>query len=236
MPRSKFLPKKAKKYSDEDYENAKKDYENRQCSMRQAAFQHNIPFETFRNNLKNNIQIFGSGSTTILSYATEKMLVHMIQILGDWGYGLKFQDLQKIVGDYLIHTNQTHLFKNGRPGVDWYNHFKNRWSNEISSRIATNLTKNRAASCTPEIIEKYFETCQRVYSEAEIDSSKSSHVWNVDETGFSGNTGEETILVRKGSKRPIKLAINKEKIHYTGQNCCNAEAKLEFVSFRSISI
>ena len=151
------------------------------------------------------------------------MPVHMIQILGDWGYGLKFQDLQKIVGDYLIHTNQTHLFKNGRPGVDWYNHFKNRWSNEISSRIATNLTKNRAASCTPEIIEKYFETCQRVYSEAEIDRSKSSHVWNVDETGFSGDTGEETILLRKGSKSPIKMTINNEKIHYVVQNCCNAD-------------
>jgi hypothetical protein len=118
----------------------------------------------------------------------------------------KFQGLQKIVGDYLIHTNQTHLFKNGRPGVDWYNHFKIRWNyliNEIISRIATNLIKKRAASCKPEIIEKYFETCQRVNSKSEIDSSKSSHVWNIDETGFLGNTGEEYILVRKGSKRPI---------------------------------
>jgi hypothetical protein len=77
-------------------------------------------------------------------------------------------------------------------------------------------------SCTDDIIEKYFRNCQIVFNEQKIDSSKGSFVWNCDETGFNGDRGKISILCRKGTRRPLKLTGNNEKINYTVHNCCNA--------------
>jgi hypothetical protein len=43
-----------------------------------------------------------------------------------WGYGLTFRHVQRVVYHYLVQTKQTHLFKNGKPGRDWYKRFKQR--------------------------------------------------------------------------------------------------------------
>ncbi|XP_065675768.1 uncharacterized protein LOC136091976 [Hydra vulgaris] len=72
-----------------------------------------------------------------------------------------------------------------------------RWSKEISARKADNLVSRRAAFCTPEIIDRYFECVVKQYQQTDITSG--SHIWNCNETG------------------------NNEKIHYIVNNCCNAD-------------
>jgi hypothetical protein len=79
-----------------------------------------------------------------------------------------------IVSDYLKQTNQIQLFKNGKPGKDWYYCFLKRWKNDLSLRKADNIASQRAASCTNGIIENYFVNCSKVFSEAKIDENQSS--------------------------------------------------------------
>jgi hypothetical protein len=146
----------------------------------------------------------------------------MLKALSDWGYGLTVANVQSIVREYLEQTNQKQLFKSGKPSRDWWYGFSKRWKHEISLRKADNISSNRAASCTDEIVNHYFETCAKQFALAQIDSTKSSHVWNCDETGFSGDQGKMTIVSRRGARRPLKLVGNNEKINYTVQNCCNA--------------
>jgi hypothetical protein len=122
----------------------------------------------------------------------------------------------------LSSTRQTHLFKNGKPGLDWYYHFLKRWEHVLAVRKADNISSLRAKSCTVEIVDKYLENCKTVFQQAGIDLTKASFVWNVDETGFSGDQGKVKIVVRRGTKRPLKLSGNNEKTSYTVQNCCNA--------------
>ncbi|XP_065658203.1 uncharacterized protein LOC136082711 [Hydra vulgaris] len=49
------------------------------------------------------------------------------------------------------------------------------------------------------------------------------HIWNRDETSFCGDQGKATVVCRKGAKRVSKLTGYNEKIHYTVNNCCNAD-------------
>jgi hypothetical protein len=72
----------------------------------------------------------------------------------------------------------------------------NRWSNELSLRKTDNISQVRAASCTSDNVDKYFITCRIVFLIAKIDNFKSAFFWNVDETGFCGDQGKSTILVK----------------------------------------
>ena len=189
-------------------------------SLRKAAILYNIPLATLyrrKNDIGGSI---GSGTTTVLSRATEELLVHMIKRLADWGYGLTFKHVQRVIYDYLKRTNQLNLFKNGKPGREWFNSFKSRWKHELNERSAGNIAKLRAASCTNKQVDEFFENVNKAYQVANIKDGH--HVWNVDETGFSGDQGNKMILCARGAKRPLCITGDNEKMYYTVQNCCNA--------------
>ncbi|XP_065665659.1 uncharacterized protein LOC136087081 [Hydra vulgaris] len=92
--------------------------------------------------------------------------------------------------------------------------------NNIWLRKADNLASKRAA-CTPEIIYLYFECVTKQYQKTGITSG--SHIWNCDEAGFLGDQGKVTVVCQKGTRCAFKLTGNNEKIHYTVNNCCNAD-------------
>ncbi|XP_065645491.1 tigger transposable element-derived protein 1-like [Hydra vulgaris] len=60
--------------------------------------------------------------------------------------------------------------------------FQNKDLVKISTRKADNLASKRAASCTPELIDRYFECVAKQYKQTDITSG--SHIWNCDETDF----------------------------------------------------
>ena len=195
-------------------------------SLRKAAELFKVPKSTLSDRYKkDNLGFHGSGSTTYLSTVTENLLVEMLIVFGDWGYGVTFTDMQSIILNYLRQTNQINLFKNGKPSKGWWYKFLNRHKQLLTLRLAGNICSNRAASCTKEIIGKFFDNCRLLYDELIIDLSKSAFVWNCDETGFSGDQGSQLVLCRRGSKRPLKLCGNNEKINYTVNTCCNANGQ-----------
>ena len=58
--------------------------------------------------------------------------------------------------DYFIENDKPHLFKNGTPGRKWHQGFMSQWHSELSERTATSIASLKVASCTPEIIARYF--------------------------------------------------------------------------------
>ena len=82
---------------------------------------------------------------------------HWFKFLCEWGYGLTRKNIIDFVCGYLHRTNQSDIFKNARPGNDWFYAFLNGWSKEISTRKTHNLTSTRVVSCTQEMIDIYFE-------------------------------------------------------------------------------
>ena len=96
-------------------------------SLRKAAELFKVPKSTLSDRYKkDNLGFHGSGSTTYLSTVTENLLVEMLIVFGDWGYGVTFTDMQSIILNYLRQTNQINLFKNGKPSKGWWYKFLNR--------------------------------------------------------------------------------------------------------------
>ena len=116
-------------------------------------------------------------------------MVHLLQVLSDWGFGRQLNQVQSLVRDYLIENDKPHLFKNGTPVRKCYQGFKSRWHSELSERTATNIAPLRAASCTPEIISRYFAILKKTFWFSEIGLGKAMHLWNCDETSFNGDKG-----------------------------------------------
>lgn len=59
------------------------------------------------------------------------------------------------------------------------------------------------------------------YDESEL-NQKPTHIFNVDETGFSGDQGNQLIICKRGTKTPCLVSGNASKVHYTVNFCCNA--------------
>ena len=61
---------------------------------------------------------------TILSEVTEKLIVETLCYLADIGHGFGREQVLMLVAEYLKQTNQSNLFKNGKPSKDWYYRIK----------------------------------------------------------------------------------------------------------------
>ena len=74
-----------KSYNEEDIE---VDIEEKNTSIRKAAFKYGIPFSTLKGRRNNNNASFkGSDSTTVFSQQTESMMVHAFKFLCEWSNG-----------------------------------------------------------------------------------------------------------------------------------------------------
>ena len=71
-----------KSYNEEDIEGALNNIEEKNSSIRKAAFKYGIPFSTLIGRKNNNNACFkGSGSTNVLSQQTESIMVHALRFL-----------------------------------------------------------------------------------------------------------------------------------------------------------
>ena len=68
-----------------------------------------------------------SGKTTALSEETETVLSSCIEVLCKMGFSPTMDEILDIVRTYLQVTNiQVPIFKNSRPGYDWFKAFMRR--------------------------------------------------------------------------------------------------------------
>ena len=58
------------------------------------------------------------GRPTILTRDEEVVIVHAVQKLGDWGFGIDRDVVARVVQDVIKSDNRTSPFKNGKPGRD----------------------------------------------------------------------------------------------------------------------
>ena len=105
------------------------------------------------------------------------------------------------------------MFKNGTPGRKWYEGFMSRWHSELSEKTATNIASLRAASCTPEIIARYFVVLNKHFDLVKIGLGKAMHLWNCDGTGFNCDKDDVKVITRRCAKRPLVLTRDNKKIN-----------------------
>jgi hypothetical protein len=84
-----------------------------------------------------------SGPPTVLSQTTESLIVDLLELLSDIGYCLTRIEVIEVVSNYLIETNQTHLFKHSKPTKDWYYSFMKRHHDRLAIKNSNNMPSNR---------------------------------------------------------------------------------------------
>ena len=231
-PRTNF--KNAQKaYTEDSLKKALDDVNNKKFNKYQASIRYNIPYSTLNDRLneKNKKPSVGKGASPWISKEFETLLVEVIQKLSDWGHGLSFSIVRDFVKHYLVSNKIPNRFNDNTPGRDWYYHFINRWKDQLRTRRANNLSSARAASCTKEVIDNFFE----MLKQNNIDKIDPKNRWNVDETGFSCDPKKTKIICRKTTKNPLVLIGNNEKFSYTLEFCCNSVGEYlpPFVLYKS---
>ena len=83
-----------------------------------------------------------------------------------------------------------------------------RWHTGLSKKTATNIGSLKVASCTPEIIVRYFAILKKTFWFGEKSLGKAMHLWNCDETSFNGDKGGAKEITRRGTKSPLVLTRN----------------------------
>ena len=192
-------------YTPASLEEAVKKVKNGEMSYRQAVEAYDVPKSTIADHVKSNIKSRKLGRPAVLTDEIELLLVHAINKLADWGFGVSDQELKVIIRNYLISTNQM-VFSNNLPGRKFFILFKQRHHKILSSRIAQNLAVNRAVALNNDSLDQFFQICQKYYDYLEI-HNKPQYVYNVDETGLSGNQGCTKILCKKGTNILILIAL-----------------------------
>ncbi len=81
------------------------------------------------------------------------------------------------------------------------------------------MPSNRAASCTKEVIDHWFDLVNQKLLELDL-FDKPFALWNVDEGQFASSVGQSKVICKRGAKNPNRITVNNEKIGFTVQGCC----------------
>ena len=112
-------------YAEDAMQRAVMDVNENGVSVKKAAFIHGLIRTTLMHDLKNssNGQVGHSFSLTV---EEESLIVHALQKLGDWGFGLDRPAVQSIVKQYVINVGKVNVFKESKPGIEWMCGFERR--------------------------------------------------------------------------------------------------------------
>ena len=207
-------------FSVESMNSAIADVQANIMSVKKAAFNYGLNRSTLIYRLK-NAHTGSVGKPSILTRDEESVIVHAIQKLGDWGFGIDRNVVADIVQDLIKSDNRASPFTNGKPGRDWMYGFERRWKNELARRIAQPLPANRAYACNEHVINDFFQKLELSIDRLKL-RQKPQNIFNVDETGFQTDIGQQKILCRRGFRNPHKTVATSTKTMYTVQVCCSA--------------
>ena len=218
-----------KNFSEETMEQALLNIGNGTLSILAASKQFKIPYGTLHNKFmgKHGKRM---GGQTALSVQEEKAIVTCIVKCADWGYPLSTFDVQMFTKSYLERIGKNiPKFQNGVfPGKDWVKSFMQRHDNEISERMAANITRARAG-VTKETMESYFNNLKSTISDC-----PPSNLFNYDETNVSDDPGKRRLVFRRGTKYPEHIS-NHSKAATSIMMCGAADGTLlpPYVIYRS---
>jgi hypothetical protein len=172
-------------------------------SQRKASEKFEIPLTTINNAIKGISKSHKLGRQPKLTEEIETVFAQLLIRLGETGVGLNKYEIFNVIKRYMIQNDLQHLFQNATPSDKWYHGFLKRHP-QLSIRVAQNLAVCRAKGITPEIAEEWYNCVAALYNECWPDGNvPSTHLWNSDESGYSGDQGSMKVVVKKGTILPL---------------------------------
>lgn len=184
MPRT-YVPK-PKRYTEKDLDKALNLIKEGKLGVREAARQFKIDKSKLSRSLncKNKSK---RGRKQALSMEQETDLTQKIIVMAKWGFALSKEEIKRVVQTYVSENNIRTVFKNGKPGDDWFRLFCER--NGLSQKKMEQLEKcRRTATSDPFIIYSFYNRLEETINRLGL-QEKPSHIFNLDETSFNLDPG-----------------------------------------------
>jgi transposase len=119
-----------------------------------------------------------------LSAVVEEAIVNCLIKCAEFQYPMSKRDLQKIVQAYVVEHNVETRWEAGKPGKDWVDNFRKRWSHRVKVKKPTNIKRSRAA-VSPQTIRNFFE-----HLGPNVEGVPGTHFFNFDETNLRDDPGK----------------------------------------------
>ena len=198
---SKVSKKKNRNYSEENLEKAKLAVLTKKRSAYRAAAIYEVPKSTLLNQFKGVSRQIGRKPAFNADF--EELIADALIKISEYGYGLSFIRVQRIIKDYVEKEGIPNQFINNTPGKSWWRGFKKR-NPRITMRRAQNIPVGKVKALTTENLDNFYQKLQEKYDELSL-HLRPTHIFNCDETGFSGDKGKKKIIC---SKSVILLFFN----------------------------
>ena len=197
-------------------------------SERNTSLTFGIPRQTLRRHLlkvRNGEGVSKRlGTKTVLSEDQEEELVSLILYFEERLFGLTRLDVRSLVYQFCEVNGITHPFntENKLAGVKWFRAFMTR-NPILAVRIPEQISFVRAFGFTKEKVDEYLILLKQILFDKEGNRViPPSHIYNVDETGYSICHKPNKIIARKGKKDVNTLTSAEKGKTITAVICASA--------------
>ena len=197
MPRRYKRKSNRSSWTKEALQNAIRNVETGDMSVRQASKQFDIPRRTLRDRLANkNFSSPRPGKRCVFTGEQEEQLVKHTLLLSQAFHGLNVTSFRRLVYDFAEKNFISHPFdKNTKlAGKDWYYEFMKRHE-KISLRKPEATSINRIVSFNKDSVEMFFDNLKSIQAEYNF---QPNDIFNVDESGLSTVQVPQKVLAAKG--------------------------------------
>lgn len=134
------------------------------------------------------------GRPTVLTQEEEVLIAKTLRTVSDWGFPMTQADVRQVISKFVTKQGRDIPgWKNNQPGEDFVHCFAAR--NNLSTRLATNIKRQRAAVGAPQVTE-FFNNIKD-----QLQNALPQNVYNYDETNITDDPGAKKVLVPRGTKR-----------------------------------
>ena len=132
---------------------------NKQLSIRRAAQEYGIPYNTLRDRVNGRIDSDNYGKETMFSSEEELGLVEHAENSARLGYGYSNTSMQRLAGELAYTLGKR---PSDKPLSNcWLYSFLKRWGDRVSPLKPSTLETTRAKATPPEHIGAYFENLEK---------------------------------------------------------------------------
>ena len=208
----------------ETLKRALSDVTNKSMTVYRAAKFHKIPETTLRRYYKATytenqpLVVKHVGRPTVLTMEEENEIVQTCQLFAEWGFGLTKLEVVNIVTEYCKNSKKPTPFRDGVPGIDWWNGFCKRHPTLVA-RKPQQFQLLQATAATPDQINNWFVHCLKPELDQLQLHDDPKWIFNVDESGFPLGGKPVKVLAKRGMKSPQSLVGGSGRENITVQTC-----------------
>ncbi|XP_005105750.1 uncharacterized protein LOC101853723 [Aplysia californica] len=211
-------------YTQETLERAIELVKGKHMSLNGASKTFNIPYSTLGDKIRGRRPVKAQPKT-VLSIEKELKLVAWLQESSKLGFGRTREDLKDAVKKILDAEKRTTIFKDNRPGKDWFQAFFKRHPHLSLSERALQVLGKEQAVVTRDSLNTWFQEMKEYIDQQDASLLTSpDRIFNAGESGFSVCPKTKKVISETGAKH-VNALTSGSRQQVTTLACISANGR-----------